>query len=55
MARAMVSVVPPGDAPTRSLMGLGGKSSARAGARAPTTVAQIRVAAARTQTVIGRT
>src|SRR5215472_17698205 len=30
IARAMVSVVPPGEAPTRSLIGLLGKSSARA-------------------------
>jgi hypothetical protein len=51
MARAMVSVVPPGDAPTRSLMGFEGKSSASAS----TTVAQIRIAAAKTQTLIGRT
>src|SRR6516164_9668603 len=29
IARAMVSVVPPGEAPTRSLIGLLGKSSAR--------------------------
>jgi hypothetical protein len=49
MARAMVSVVPPGDAPTKSLIGFVGKSSAPE----PTTVAPTRMAAERT--LIGRT